>query len=591
MAKKIWALILPVVVVFTAVSATSPLFSQEQKTSLGEELIAKLRDAKDVEEVASGYENAIAKCATYEDYEKIADDLKKFSARQKDYQFSDYLNYACAKTRLEELSYLTKKNDIESGRIYMSVNEKYYNEALESLDKALAATKSNSLEADVYLLKFIIFKESFQPQKVDAVFNEMVNKIATYSDDSAKNLAKLNEMSKKFSDKGFADYAMKLKLLFASKVDPESAKKIAEDIKTDADAYFDKGDNKDAQSTYDIYLQLAETYYDKDTIASKVMDIAERYFNKGLYKDAIKYYSLFLFKFGASPTADYCSYKLALSYYNDRDYPKAVEKFGEFLKTYQNSVWFEKGFESLCRIYYETSVRENAIGNLQQLIDAYPRRDTGDYAYLLIGVLHYEKAEYDKALEVLKKIQSAYPRTAYLYTTDVLITDINDIKKGASPSFSFGSKDVYKIWAAYTPINADITVGEGGQAVENKEAKRGEIFAKAKVGSKVTFTITGLEDMDRFNEFWQDKEDESRLPRQIRDETEKDLVFFTWSTPDSGKLLDDKQTLSRAWEAPKEPGEYAIAVNIGDLALVRPPDSGSRKDAAKALTIHVTVEK
>ena len=102
--------------------------------------------------------------------------------------------------------------------------------------------------------------------------------------------------------------------------------------------------------------------------------------------------------------------------------------------------------------------------------------------------------------------------------------------------------------------------------------------------------MSNLEDVDRFNEYWQDKEDESRLPRKVRDETEKDLIFFTWSGTDSGKFLDDKQTLSRIWQAPQEPGDYVININAGDLALVRPPDTGSRKDTAKTLTIHVAVE-
>ncbi len=97
--------------------------------------------------------------------------------------------------------------------------------------------------------------------------------------------------------------------------------------------------------------------------------------------------------------------------------------------------------------------------------------------------------------------------------------------------------------------------------------------------------------MDRFSEFSQDKEDESRLPKKIRDQTEKDLPFFTWSNPEGGKFLDDKQALTRAWKAPQEPGEYVMTINIGDLGLIRPPDSGSKKDPAKTITIHITVEK
>jgi hypothetical protein len=140
-------------------------------------------------------------------------------------------------------------------------------------------------------------------------------------------------------------------------------------------------------------------------------------------------------------------------------------------------------------------------------------------------------------------------------------------------------------------INCDISVGEGAQTVENKDAKPGEIFIKAAPGARITFNMTGIEDMDRFNEYMQDKDDQSRLPRKIRDATEKDLVFFSWSGPEGGKFADDKQTLSRVWQAPNEPGNYTMTINIGDLGLVRPPDTGTKKDPAKTLTVHISIEK
>lgn len=555
-----------------------------------EDIIARIKEAKDPDSALNACDEATKQCRTYEDYEALVSGIRSLMSGR-DYKFPDVLDYCIGKTRVEELSYLTKKNDIESGRIYMSVNEKYYNEALEYLDRASKITKSKDLDLEIYFLKFLIFKELFQPEKVDGVFNEMVNKVASYSEDSSKNIAKLNDLSRKFFDKLTGDYAMKIKVLYASKVDPVSAKKIADDIKIDADKYFESGNAKEAISTYDTYLQLAENYYDKDTMAARLMDIAEKHFNKGLYKDAVKYYSLYLFKYSTSRVADYASYKLALSYYNDKDYAKAVSKFEEFLDTYQNSVWFEKGFESLSRLYYETLPIDKARESLQKLIDTYPRRDTRDYAYLLMGILDYGKPDYDNALKTFKKIQQDFPKSAYFYTTDVLITDIKDIKKGGVPSYSFGgTKDVYKVWEPYTPINADIGITGGAEVVENKDAKPGEIFVKAKPGAKVTFAINGLEDLDKFHEYWQDKEDESRLPREIKTETEKDLIFFAWSGTDGGKFLNDKETLSRAWVAPKEAGDYTITVNMGDMGLVRQPDMGSRKDMPKALTIHIKVE-
>jgi TolA-binding protein len=568
------------------------LFSQEAdvKTETLSPIDA-INNAKDWDTAKAEGEKAISACQSYDDYEKLASEIKKANLRRKESKYSDILHYICAKNKIKELSYLTKKNDIDSGRIYMSISEKHYNDALVCLDKASQATKSKDLSLDICFLRFLIFKEMFQSEKMDEAFNEMVEKIISYTPDTQKNIARLNELSQLFSDEGLGDYAMKLKLLYASKVDPASAKIIADDIKTSADRYFDTGHRKEALATYDTYLKLAESHYDKDAYGPKIMDVAERYFNQGQYKEAVKYYSMYLFKYSDSQVADYCSYRLGMSLYHNKEYQKAIEKLEEFLNTYQNSVWFEKAFESLCRLYYENLSIDQAIEALKATTDKYPRRDSIDYAYLLMGALYYNKTDYDKSAETLKKIESDFPRSVYIYAAGQLIQDIDDIKKGAAPSYSFGSKDLYKVWEPYMNINCDIAAGAGAETIENKDSKPGEIFIKAAPGAKITFNMTGLEDMDRFNEYMQDKEDQSRLPRKIRDEMEKDLAFFSWSGPEGGKFMDDKQTLSRVWQAPNEPGNYIMTINIGDLGLVRPPDTGTKKDPAKTLTVHISIEK
>jgi tetratricopeptide (TPR) repeat protein len=568
------------------------LFSQEEDIK-AEALspVAVINSAKDWDDARRESERAINACQSYDDYEKLASEIKKVNLRQRDPKYSDVLHYMCAKTRVKELSYLTKKNDIDAGRIYMSVSEKYYNEALACLDKASQATKSKDLNLDLYFLRFLIFKEMFQTEKVDAVFGEMIEMIASYTPDNSKNVSKLNELSQLFSDEGLGDYAMKLKLLYASKVDSESAKIIADNIKANADKYFDTGHAKEALATYDTYLELAEKYYDKDAYGPKIMEVAERYFNKGYYKEAVKYYSIYLFKHSDSQVADYCSYRLGMSLYYSKEYQKAIEKLEEFLNTYQNSVWFEKAFESLCRLYYENLKTEGATEALKNIADKYPRRDSRDYAYLLMGILHYDNTDYDKSTDALRKIESDFPKSVYVYAARQLMQDIDEIRKGAAPSYSFGSKDLYKAWEPYMYINCDIAAGDGAETVKDKDSKPGEIFIKAAPGAKVTFNMTGLEDIDRFNEYMQDKDDQSRLPRKIRDETSKDLVFFSWSCPEGGKFMDDKQALSRVWQAPDEPGNYTMTVNIGDLGLVRPPDTGTKKDPAKTLTIHISIEK
>lgn len=584
-------------IIFSLVSAvfliSGGLHAQESTSQSNdiEAIIAKIKQSQDCESCAKICREALESSKTYEDYEKLAASLKDFIDKHNDYQCPAAIYFAIGKTRVEGLNYLARKNDIESGRIYMSVNERSYNEALDSLEKGEKASANKDTSLDISLLRLHIFKELFQIQKADLCFDDIIGKIASYSEDKNKNIAKLNEISKKLADEGMNDYAMKLKFSFASKVDPQSAKLLAEDIRSSADKYVDEGNVKEALSTYDIYIQLGEKYYDQASMASKIMEIAENYFNRKRYKDAIKYYSAHISRYANSQVADYANYKLALSYYNDRDSAAAVKKLEEFLNNYQNSVWFEKGFEALCRIYYETPDTENAIKNLQRIIDTYQRRDTIDYAYLVMGILYYGKPDYNKAAETLNKIPKEFPKSVYFYAASTLIEDINQIKKGSSPSYSFGSKDFFRMWEAYTPIGAAVNVSGDAEVLVNDKAKEGELFIKTKPASKMTFTVTGAEDLDRFNEYWQDKDDQSRLPREIKTGTEKDLVFLTWSCPENGKFLDDKQAPSRAWQSPDSAGSYTVTINVGDIALVRPPDNGTRKDSAKVLTIYVTVEK
>jgi DNA uptake lipoprotein len=560
------------------------LFSQEDNAkSEVVSPVAAVNSAESWDQALLASDKAINACQSYDDYEKLASEIKKAELRQKDSKYPDILSYMSAKNRVKEMFYLTKKNDIDSGRIYMANSEKCYNEALASLDKASLGAKSKDLVLDIYFLRFLIFKEMFQAEKVDAVFSEIANKISSYATDAAQNVSKLNEVARLFSEEGLGDYAMKLKLLYASKVDPDSAKMIADEIKSSADKYFEDGHTREALATYDTYLGLAENYYDKAAYGPKIMDVAEKYFDKGLYKEAVKYYSMYLFKCGDLPVSDYCSYKLGMSLYKNKENKKAIEKLEEFLGTYQNSVWFEKALEGLCKLYYENYNIEGALEALQKIVDKYPRRDSMDYAYLLMGVLHYNNADYDKSSQVFKKMESDFPRSVYLYAAGQMIQDIDEIKKGAAPSFSFGSKDLYKVWEPYMPVYCDIGVGSGAETIENKDAKPGEIFVKAAPGAKITFNMSNLEDLDRFGEYKQDSEDQSRLPRKIRDATEKDLVFFSWSGPEVGKFENEKQTLSRAWQAPGEPGDYTMTVNVGDLALMRPPDTGIKKILQRSL--------
>ncbi|MBI5124203.1 MAG: hypothetical protein HZA72_02155, partial [Candidatus Omnitrophica bacterium] len=501
--------------------------------------------------------------------------------------------------RLDELASLSGKNDIESGRLYMSVNEKYYNEATEYLDKAAGLTKSKDLAIDIYFLRCLIFKEKFQPQAQEAVFNEMVNSISQYSVDPALNKKKLLRVADIFNKKGLPDYSTKLKIAYASKMGGEDARDLFEEIRTAADQYFAKGDLKQAGILYEQYIKLIEPYLKKEEAAAKIMEIAERYFASAIYKEARKYYELYLEKYSDSKVADYASYKLALCCYYERNLKESILRLEDFLKTYPNSIWFDKAFENICKLYYENFAKLEAIEKLQELIDKYYRKNTGDYAYILMALLYYGDKDYDNASLVLKKVD---PASIYSYAGDMIEADMKAIKdSGSRPSFGYETSYTYKMWDPYKPIAVELVpveakgaggiLGVGGKEQKFNVTRAGDGTTRLDLNrrSRVEFQLDGLEDMDKFSEYFQDQGDKSRLPKKTGEGTVKDLLSLHWAC-EGGRFLDEKETRTKVWEAPDEMGAYKITVTIDDFGLIRSPDKGLRKDSTKEVSLTVKIE-
>ena len=201
----------------------------------------------------------------------------------------------------------------------MSVNENYRNEALDYLDKALKNSKSKDLMLDAYLLKFLATKEEFQPQAAEAFLDDMAAKIATYSNDSALNERQLTRMAEEFAGNGLRNYALKLKIAYAKKVDPKSAEAVFEDIKKDGDKNFAQGNMKEAGAIYDAYIAAGKTYFKNEVMGAKLMEVAEKYFGANRYREARKYYEIFAANYPDSKVIDYCNYKIALCYYYEKE--------------------------------------------------------------------------------------------------------------------------------------------------------------------------------------------------------------------------------------------------------------------------------
>ncbi|MDO8525221.1 MAG: tetratricopeptide repeat protein [Candidatus Omnitrophota bacterium] len=564
-----------------------------------DEAISKIADADSEAAVIRITEEALSGCKAREDYGRFASALKKMSEDRPAFKYADALYYAIARARIDELACLAQKNDIESGRLYMSVSESYRNEALENIDKTLNHSKSKDLILDAYMLKFLATKEEFQPQAAEAFLDDMASKLATYSDDSASNKRQLARMADQFWGNGLGDYALKLKIAYAGKVDPKSAQEIFEDIRKDADKSFAQGNVKSASAIYDAYISAGQAYLSKDLMGARIMEIAEKYFGAGKYHEALKYYESFAANYPDSNVIDYCKYKKALCYYNGKDYESAETGLGNFLSEYKNSVWFDRAFEALSRLYFREFPKDKAVSGLQKLIDSYYRKNIGDFAYILIALLRYNDKEYKRALDDLKKVDM---NSGYSYTADAIIADIKDIKKGSKPSYSFGSKDKYRYWEPGKAVTADMVSMETGDAgawikgsgkgpdkrleVTYTDSGAGQVTVKP--GTKIKFALSTLADEDRFAEYLQDKEDLSRLPKKVKEEDEKDFISLQW-TSEGGKFSDERQSRDKVWEAPNEPGSYRISVLTDDLGLVREPDKGIRKDPAREVVIIVNV--
>ena len=518
----------------------------------------------------------LSDCNSYEAYEDCAKEINSLIKKDPKGKDVDKLYYLMAETRIEELAFLAKENDIESVRRYMSVSNKYFDEAAMMLDKASETTSSKSLKTDILFSKFLIFKEKFKEQRTSILFDEMATEIASFSKDISQNKKELDRVSEKFSEKGLEEDSLRLKVLYAQKVGHEGARQIASELKAEADQAFDKNDYKKADIFYEQYLILSSGVLNENELAKKMVDVADKYFNKMQYGEALRYYDNYMTKYRDLGMTDYVAYKIAESLYYITRYDAAASQFEAFLNLYNGSQWFDPAFKSLCRLYYKNANASQGIDKLKALIGLYPTASACDYAELLIGLLYYGQGKYNEALKYFKNVKDKYPDTTYDYTADKLIEDVNNITKNKKdPSYSFSSEDTYKAWGPYTVPNVKMIASE----------------TQVKPGTEVTFTISTITDLDQFGEYLYDASDRSRLPKKVRDGKEEDLVSIEWSAT-GGKLKSGKEATEKTWVAPSKPGDYTFSAQVKDLGLSRPPDEGTRKDPdGDPVTVVVTVTK
>jgi len=543
--------------------------------------------AKDKEEADLILDKALKKCQSHEDFEKLISQIDIVISGNPNNRNIDILYLGAAEARLRVLKSLAQKNDIESVRLYMQASSKYYDEASMYLDKALSATESKKLALDIYFLKFLIAKDRFQADKSNALINLIAERISEFSNSREMNMQQLNRIVRKFNQETLTDFALKLKLAYAAKAGEEAATEVAQGIKAEAEDLFEEGDFKKANILYKHYIQLADDVSGKDALAKDIVSIADDYFDRGRYAEAMMYYGEYLDNYSGSPLTDYCIYRLGQCLYFTKNYEHAVLQFNLLLNEHPNSRWFDDAFRELSKLYFEKPFDQRAIDDLRSLIEAHPGKKVRDYTELLIGIIYYGMGNYDEAENIFGHILDAYPNTIYYYAANTLLDDISSIRKGNKPSFSYNSDETYKVWDPYTPVNARVIKAGTGFSAENKSS----YIVTTQKATTMTIKIEPT-DTDRFTEYLYDKEDESRLPKKIKEDVEQDLLSVEWTAPEGSYFSGDKQDINKAWQVPDIPGTYRISVKVQDLGLMRPPDEGVKKDdGLSELTITVNVEK
>ncbi|MFH1593513.1 MAG: tetratricopeptide repeat protein [Candidatus Omnitrophota bacterium] len=582
--KKMKRFLITIAFFVSVVAGPGSLYAE---TTDCEEVIKAIKGAQTTQKALSIFMEGCSKRDSFEDHEICASLMNEALESDPNAKNADVLHYGVAQTRFNELTMLTKKNDIESVKRYMQLGEGYYNDALMHLVKASNVTQSKQLMLDITFLKFVISKERFQKDREEALFNDMANRIANFSDDMDLNKKQLYRIADKFEGAGLTGRALNLKVLYAKRVGPEGALPVAKDLKDKAGQLFANGEFKKAKALYQNYIELGKDIFEKGAMANNILEIADSYFANRKYAEAVKIYEEFLAAYSDHPEADLSAFRIAQCLYLSKVYQQAQMQLSSFLDIYPDSQWFKDAYRYLARLYYENPSKPAALNNLQGLMKRYTGKGSGDYAELLIGLLHYGGGDYEAALKSFENVERKHPDSIYRYAITTLKEDVENIRSGSTPAYGYAAEDTYRIWDPHAQIAAGIKL-IGADYVRDGEDS---IKATAKPGAQLKLAIVEVVDADRFEEYAYDKEDLSRLPRRISDGEEKDLVSINWEDPGVGKFLDVKQKPERTWQAPGSPGIYKISVKIDDLGLLRPPDEGSRKDTVtKELTALVTVE-
>lgn len=321
-----------------------------------------------------------------------------------------YLFYYLAVIRVTQTRQIKQKGDIESFRQYLKLNDKYYEEALNYLNKALKLSPPKEIEIESYLLKLIIYKEQFDSDGVEVTLKELAQKLNEYSEKPEEKMNKINQIAKELRKAGLDEYALKLHAKFISIMNQEERESFLNNLKVEAKTELTKGNIAEAMLLYEQYLDLAKKYLPKEKLPEIYKEIADDYFNAGQYAPASKYYALIIKDYPKFSKIEDCQFNLAQSYSQLKKPDEAIEAYQKFLENFPHSKKKNRVIENLAKLYYIYSFRNPyfAIDNIKNLIEKYPEFDKIDVLQRYIADIYFNTGDYELAIGKYKNFLETY---------------------------------------------------------------------------------------------------------------------------------------------------------------------------------------
>ncbi len=358
------------------------------------------------------------------DYLGLIESLKKQVKSIKDKNQKALLHYMIAESYIKYLESL-RQNDLNKFRLYIKVNDIYYEHALKHLDCALQLTSDEGLTIDSLLDKLIIYHLEFKNKQKEEAFTELKQSINTYLMGGVDRSFKLNRITSNLHQFGLEEYALKLQMDNIRQLPNYEAKEALNNMKKKADGYLKKEKITEAEAIYKQYLRLSKEYYPEKKIPLFYQDIADEYYKVEKYQTALKYYNYIIDNLSNYKGLDKIQLRIALCYKENRNYENAIRAYEKFIKMYPDSSDINQAYLDLSEAYYIKYKSQKAISHLEELLSSAPQKAIPDIR-VNIAKIYYNMKELDKAKKGFEEIIRLYPDNPLSSVAQKYIKKINN---------------------------------------------------------------------------------------------------------------------------------------------------------------------